>query len=134
MQLKAWWQHNLWQFHPFQTIGLLANLTEEMGMLVVVMVVAVAVAKLVFRTVTATLNSVYQMVLAEQGKGTEYVRLIDSRDSALQFRQRLRQHGGCQCPRHHDAVCGGLDTVLFEQSDTGCFIHGCKDTQIFCRK
>ena len=67
MQLEAWRQHDFRQLHSFQAIGLLAYLTEEMGMLVVIMVVAVAVAELVFRAITATFNGMYQMVLAEEG-------------------------------------------------------------------
>jgi len=123
MQLKAWRQCDLWQFHSLQAVGLLADLTEEVGVLVVVMVMAVAVAEFVLRAVAAALNGMYQMMLAEQGEGTEHIRLVDGRYPALQFRQRLRQHGGGQFPHHHDAVCSGLDTVLFEQSDTSCFVH-----------
>ena len=73
MQLKAWRQCDLWQFHSLQAVGLLAHLTEEVGVLVVVVVMAVAVAEFVFRTVTATLDGVYQMVLTEKGQGAEHV-------------------------------------------------------------
>ena len=94
-----------------------------MRVLVIVVVMVVTVAEFVFRSVAAALDGMDQMVLAEKRQGAEYIRLVDGSYSVLQFCQRLRQHGGGQSLHHHNTVGSGFDMVLFEQSDTACFVH-----------
>ena len=85
VEFKTLWQRDLWQFHPLQTIGLLAYLTEEMGVLVIIMVVVVTVTEFVLRAITTTLDGMHQMMLAEEGEGAEHVRLVDRANPVLQF-------------------------------------------------
>lgn len=123
VEFKTLRKSDLRQFHPLQTIGLLAYLTEEMGVLVIIMVMVVTVAEFVLRAITTALDGMHQMMLAEEGEGAEYIRLVDGSDPMLQFCQRLGQHGGCQGLHHHNAVGRGFDVVLFEQSDVVRFVH-----------
>jgi hypothetical protein len=44
MCLESFWQFQCRHLHPFETVGLLAYLTEEVGMLVIIVFVAMAVA------------------------------------------------------------------------------------------
>ena len=66
VEFKTLRKSDLRQFHPLQTIGLLAYLTEEMGVLVIIMVMVVTVAEFLFRSVAAALDGMDQMVLAEK--------------------------------------------------------------------
>ena len=130
MGLEALGQLDIGHFGIVEAVGLLARLAEEVGMLVVVVLLAVAMAQFVFRAVAGALDGMYEVVLTEEGEGPEDVRLVDGRYPMLQLCQRLRQHGGCQSPHHDDAVGGGFDTMLFEQCEAVYFIHnGCKDTK-----
>ena len=79
-------------------------------MLVIVMIVAVTMAELIFCTIAAALDGVYEVVLAEEDKCPEDVRLVDGHNPSLQL-----------C--HDDAVGGGFDTMLFKKSDAVCFVH-----------
>ena len=71
MKLKARRQGDLRHVHIVQTIRLLAYLTEEMGMLILVVVVVMTVAEFVARPITAALDGMHEMVLTEQRQGTE---------------------------------------------------------------
>ena len=113
----------LWHLHAVEAIGLLAYLTVEVGMLVVVVVVAVTMAELIACAVVATFDRMYKVLLTEEREGSEDIRLVDGLDPALQFCQRLGQHGAGQCLNHHDAVGSGFDIVLLEQLDVSCLIH-----------
>ena len=85
MEFKTLRESDLRQFHPLQTIGLLAYLTEEMGVLVIIMVMVVTVAEFVLRTITTALDGMHQMMLAEKREGTEHIRLVDRANPVLQF-------------------------------------------------
>lgn len=102
-------------FGIVETVGLVALLTVEMGVLVVVMIMVMTMAEFIFRTIVAAFDGMYEMVLTEEYKTSEDVRLVDGLNPALQFGERLGLHGGCESPGQHDAVGGGLDAVLLEQ-------------------
>ena len=87
MELKALWQDRLRHVQVVQTVGLLAYLTEEVRVLILVVFMVMTVAEFVASTVAATLDSVDEMVLTEQRQGTEHVRLVDSTYPALYFCQ-----------------------------------------------
>lgn len=110
-------------FGIVEAVGLVALLTIEVRMLVVVMIMVMTMAEFVFRTIVTAFDGMYEMVLTEEHKTSEDVRLIDGLDPALQFGERLGLHGGCEGPGQHDAVGGGLDAVVLEQCDVGCFVH-----------
>lgn len=110
-------------FGIVEAVGLVALLTVEVGVLVVVMIMVMTMAEFVFRTIVTAFDGMYEMVLTEEHKTSEDVRLIDGLDPALQFGERLGLHGGCEGPGQHDAVGGGLDAVVLEQCDVGCFVH-----------
>jgi hypothetical protein len=75
----------LWHLHTIETIGLLTHLTVEVGMQVVIVVVAVTMAELIAYAVVAAFDGMYEMVLTEEREGTEDVRLVNGLDPALQF-------------------------------------------------
>ena len=75
----------MWYLHAVETIGLLAHLTVEVGMLVVVVVVAVTVAEFIAYAVAAAFNGMYEMVLTEEREGSEGIRLVNGLDPALQL-------------------------------------------------
>ena len=77
MGLKALGQFYLRHHNAIQTVGLLALLTVEVGVLVVVMIMVMTMAELVFRTIIAAFDSMYEMVLTEEHKTSEDVRLVD---------------------------------------------------------
>jgi len=110
-------------FGIVEAVGLVALLTVEVGVLVVVMLMVVTMAELIFRALVATLNGMHKMMLTKEHQTTEDIRLVDGLNPALQFGERLGLHGGCEGPGQHDAVGGGLDAVLFEQCDVGRFVH-----------
>jgi len=56
-----------------KTVSLLTRLTIEMGMLVVIVLLTMTVAQFISRPVAATFDSMHQMMLTEEGKGTEHV-------------------------------------------------------------
>lgn len=105
-----------------------ALLTMEVWMLVVVVVVPMTVAELVAQAI-AILDDMHEVLFSEEREGTEDVRLVDGRNLMLQLCQRLWQHGGTEGSHHDNPVGGGLDIMLFKQSDTVFFFHhGCKGT------
>ena len=56
MGLKALGQFYLRHHNAIQTVGLLAYLTEEVGMLVVIMLVAMTVTEFIFRSIATTFD------------------------------------------------------------------------------
>ena len=123
MELKTLWQVDVRQRYTLQTVCLLTHFTEEVRMLVVVMLMTMTVTELVFSAIAAAFDGMYQMVFAKECQGTEHIRFVDGSYPVLQFSQRLRQHRRCQSLHHNYTVGGGLNIMLFEQSDTGCFVH-----------
>ena len=73
------------QLHAVTAIGLLANLTKEVWVLVVIVVVAVTVAEFIAYAVAAAFNGMYEMVLTEEREGSEDIRLVNGLDPALQL-------------------------------------------------
>ena len=88
MDLETLGQCHFGQRGALQTIGLLAVLTVEVWMLVVIMVVAAAMAEFVPGTVAAPFDGMYQMVLTKQREGTEHIGLVDRDNPPLQLCQR----------------------------------------------
>ena len=87
MLLESSRQLHLGHLDAIQTVRLLALFAIEVGMEVVVVVIVMAMAQLVAGAVTSSLDDVNQVMLAEKSQGAEYVRLVDSLDSALQLGQ-----------------------------------------------
>ena len=85
--LKALGQLNLRHIGIVETEGLLTSLTEEVRMLVVVVLVVVAVAELITHTLAAALDDMHEVMLAKEGQGTEDVRLVDGQDLIFQLRE-----------------------------------------------
>ena len=56
----------MWHLHTVETIGLLTHLTVEVGMQVVIVVVAVTMAELIAYAVVAAFDGMYEMVLTEE--------------------------------------------------------------------
>ena len=129
MLLESRRQLHLGHFNTIETIRLLAHLTVEVWVLVVIVVLAVTTAELIACAVAATFDGMHQVLLTEEGEGSEDIRLVDGLDPALQFRQRLGQHRAGQRLHHHDAIGSGFDVVLLEQLDVGSLIH----LSLFCR-
>ena len=75
----------MWYLHAVETIGLLAHLTVEVGVLVVIVFVAVTVAEFIAYAVAAAFNGMYEMVLTEEREGSEDIRLVNGLDPALQL-------------------------------------------------
>jgi hypothetical protein len=65
MRLKPIGQHCLRHVQMVKTVRLLAHFAIEMRMLILIVVLTVAMAQLIPRTVAATFDSMYQMMLLE---------------------------------------------------------------------
>ena len=113
--LKALGQLNLRHIGIVETERLLTSLTEEVRMLVVVVLVVVAVAELIAHTLAAALDDMHEVMLAEEGQGTEDVRLVDGQDLIFQLRQGDGMQGLHQFLEYHNTVCRRLDTVFLQQ-------------------
>jgi len=103
------------QRHVIEAEGLVAMLTIEMDMLVVVQLVVMAEAQLIADAPAATLDGVYHTVLPEQGERAGDDGLVDGQDSILQVGHRHGTVLGGQCPGNEDPVGSGLDTVGLQQ-------------------
>lgn len=123
MGVEARRQHHLRQLNAIETIGLLTLFAIEMRMLVVVVLMTMTMTELISRSIAAALDDMHQMILSEEGQCTEDVRLVDRRNTALQFRQRLWQHRGGQRLQYNDAVGCRLDAMFLKQFDTGYLVH-----------
>ena len=73
------------QLHAVKAIGLLANLTKEVWVLVVIVVMTVTMTEFIAYAIAATFDGVYEMVLTEEREGSEDIRLVDGLDPALQL-------------------------------------------------
>jgi hypothetical protein len=103
-------------------------------MLIVIVLMIVTMTEFILCAIAATLNGMYQMVLLKKHQGTKHIRLVDCQDLTLQFCQRLWLHRGSQGLCYHNTIGGGFDIVLFEQSNTGCFVHDNASLFIFGHK
>ncbi len=84
---EAFGQFNVRQRLVVDAIGSLALLTEEMGMEVFIVLMAMAVAQLIFHALAPPFNDMNQMMLAEEGQGAEDARLVDGYNPTFQFHQ-----------------------------------------------
>ena len=109
--------------HVVKTEGLLTTLAEEVGVHVLVVLVAVAVAELVLHAFTPTLDDMHQVVFAEKSKGTENTRFVDGKNLTFQLSKRHGIFGCGQRLGHYNAVGRGLHTMLLQQFYGSCFVH-----------
>ena len=86
MGLKALGQFYLRHHNAIQTVGLLALLTVEVGVHIIIVIVVMTMAELKTLTIHSAINHMHQMVLAEQRQSPEYARLVNGQDLILQFR------------------------------------------------
>ena len=66
MDLEFWRQGDLGHVHIVQTVGLLTHLTEEVRVLILIVVMVVTVAEFVAGTVTAAFDGVDKVMLPKQ--------------------------------------------------------------------
>lgn len=93
----------------------MAALAMEVGMLVIVLVVAVALTELVVYAFAAALDDVNQVLVAEKGEDTEDAGAVQCQQPLLQFCQRERTVAVGQGARHEQTVGCGSDVVVKEQ-------------------
>jgi hypothetical protein len=99
-----------------QTKGAMAALAVEMYMLIVVGIVAiVAVTELIAYTIATIFDDMHQVVLTEEGKGTEDTRLVNRQDLIFQLGERQRTLGIGQRLYYHDTIGCGFYAMLTEQ-------------------
>ena len=120
---EPWRQDNLRQRDTIEAVGLLTDLTDEMGMLVLIKVLVVAVAQLIACAVDTSLNGVDKMVFTEEGKGAEDVRLVDGHNPSFQLSQREGLGGRGQGSGNQNAVGGGFHAVCLQQLYVFAFVH-----------
>ena len=89
------------------------DLAVEMYVTVIINI-AGGVAEFVSDSLTAVINLVQQMVVPEQGKGTEYTRFVYGVNLVLQLGHSDGMVAVCQCLKYQKPVGGGLDTMLFQ--------------------
>lgn len=123
MLLESSRQLHLGHLDAIQTVRLLALFAIEVGMEVVVVVIVMAMAQLVAGAVTSSLDGMHQVMLAEERKSAEHVRLVYSLDAALQLGQRQWLDRRGQSLNHNNTIAGGLYAVLFEQVYESGFVH-----------
>ena len=112
MALKALGQFYLRHHNAIQTVGLLALLTVEVGVHIIIVIVVMTMAELKTLTIHSAINHMHQMVLTEKLQRTEYTRFIDCIDSVLQLGHGLWQHRSFERLYHRNTVGGGLDAML----------------------
>lgn len=115
VQPVAFGQRDLGRVQVGKAVGAVATLTEEVHVLVLVVVLVMAVAQFVACSAVAVFDDVHQMVGPEQGQRTKDVRLVDGEDLHFQLPHRHGAAAGGQRPQDDDAVGGGLHAVTDEQ-------------------
>ena len=123
MGLKALGQFYLRHHNAIQTVGLLALLTVEVGVHIIIVIVVMTMAELKTLTIHSAINHMHQMVLTEKLQRTENARFINCIDSVLQLGHGLWQHRGFECLYHRNTVGRGLDAMLKKQLFVILSIH-----------
>ena len=90
MGLKTLGQFYLRHHNAIQTVCLLALLTVEVGMHIIIVIVVMTMTEFKKLTIHSTINHMYQMLLTEKLQRTENARFIDCIDSILQLSHGLR--------------------------------------------
>ena len=106
------------------------DLAVEMYVTVIINI-AGGVAEFVSDSLTAVINLVQQMVVPEQGKGTEYARFVYGVNLVLQLGHSDGMVAVCQCLKYQKTVGGGLDSMPV-QYPFQFFHFSCEVTQKKC--
>ncbi len=94
----------------------------EVGVLVVMCVVVVALASLVAQGTAAILDGVHEMVVEEKRERAEYGAAFGSGHAVLQFTERKRSIGLHELAHDQQAHGGGPHTMVLKMFFDECFV------------
>jgi len=114
---------HLWDMQFMQAISFVTLLTEEMDVLIIVLLTVMAIAPFILGTPINTLYGMDQMVFPEKHECTENIGLIDGQNPVLQFGHGQRTFPCRECLHDEYTIGSGTNAMSLQQFNTVIDFH-----------